>query len=136
MSDAKVLVGIDIGSAKIVTLIAKVDEEQTVNVLGVSEVKSSGIKKGQIVAIEEAVTCINASLEAAERMAGYSANKVVVSIGGSHIESQNSRGVVAVATPEGEITQNDVTRVVDAAKAVSFPTSREIIHVLPRSYIV
>lgn len=136
MSDAKILVGIDIGSAKIVTLIAKVDDEQSINVLGVSEVKSNGIKKGQIVAIEEAVQSINASLESAERMAGYSASKVVVSIGGSHIESQNSRGVVAVATPEGEITQNDVDRVTDAAKAVSFPTSREIIHVLPRSFIV
>ena len=136
MSDTKVLVGIDIGSSKIVTVIAKTDEEQVINVLGVSEVKSNGIKKGQIVAIEEAVASINASLESAERMAGYSASKVIVSIGGSHIESQNSRGVVAVATPEGEIAQSDVTRVIDAAKAVSFPTSREIIHVLPRSFIV
>lgn len=136
MADAKIVVGIDIGSAKIVTLIAKIDEEQAVNVLGVSEVKSSGIKKGQIVAIEEAVGAINSSLESSERMAGYSASKVIVSIGGSHIESQNSRGVVAVAQPEGEITVTDVTRVIDAAKAVSFPTSREIIHVLPRSYIV
>ncbi|HSD99031.1 MAG TPA: cell division protein FtsA, partial [Patescibacteria group bacterium] len=136
MSDAKILVGIDIGSAKVVTLIAKVGEEQAINILGVSEVKSAGIKKGQIVAIEEAVASINASLESAERMAGYSASKVIVSIGGSHIESKNSRGVVAVATPEGEITQSDVDRVIDAAKAVSFPTSREIIHVLPRSFVV
>lgn len=136
MSDVKIVVGIDIGSAKIVTLIAKVDEEQVVNILGVSEVKSTGIKKGQIVAIEEAVGSINNSLEASERMAGYSASKVIVSIGGSHIESQNSRGVVAVAQPEGEITPTDVSRVIDAAKAVSFPTSREIIHVLPRSFIV
>ncbi len=136
MADAKIVVGVDIGSAKIVTLIAKIDEEQVVNVLGVYEVKSAGIKKGQIVAIEEAVKSINASLEAAERMAGYSASKVFVSIGGSHIESQNSRGVVAVAQPEGEIGDNDVARVIDAARAVSFPTSREVIHVLPRSFIV
>lgn len=136
MADQKLLVGVDIGSAKIVTLIAKVDEENVINVLGVSEVPSRGIKKGQIVAIEEAVAAINSSLEAAERMAGYSASKVVVSIGGSHVESQNSRGVVAVAKPEGEITETDLTRVIDAARAVSFPTSREIIHVLPRSYTV
>lgn len=136
MSDGKILVGVDIGSAKIVTLIAKIDDEQGINILGVSEVKSAGIKKGQIVAIEEAVGAINSSLEAAERMAGYSASKVIVGIGGSHIESQNSRGVVAVAQPEGEITQQDVDRVIDAAKAVSFPTSREIIHILPRSFIV
>ncbi len=69
-------------------------------------------------------------------MAGYSASHVVSSIGGSHIESINSKGVVAVSSPGGEITQNDVTRVIDAAKAVSLPSSREIIHVLPRSYTV
>src|SRR5690242_11954955 len=99
MSEGRILVGVDIGSSKIVSLIAKIDEENVINVLGVSEVKSNGIKKGQIVAIEEAVGSINASLESAERMAGYSASKVIVSIGGSHIESQNSRGVVAIANP-------------------------------------
>jgi len=134
MSEGKIVVGIDIGTSKIVTLIAKVDEE--VNVLGVSESPANGVRKGQIVDIDEAVLSINNSLEAAERMAGYSASHIVASIGGSHIESQNSRGVVAVAHPEGEITPNDLTRVIDAARAVSLPSSREIIHVLPRSYIV
>lgn len=135
MSEGKVVVGVDVGTSKIVTVIAKVDEE-AVNVLGVSEVSSSGIRKGQIVDIDEAVLSINNSLEAAERMAGYSASHVIASIGGSHIESQNSRGVVAVARPEGEITENDVQRVIDAAKAISIPSSREIIHVLPRTYTV
>ncbi len=134
MSEGKIVVGIDIGTSKIVTLIAKVDEE--VNVLGVSESPANGIKKGQIVDIDEAVISINNSLEAAERMAGYSASHIIASIGGSHIESQNSRGVVAVARPEGEITESDLARVFDAARAVSLPSSREIIHVLPRSYIV
>lgn len=134
MTDGKIVVGVDIGTSKIVTIIAKVDE--AVNVLGVSEVKSSGIKKGQIVNIEEAVVAINSSIEAAERMAGVSVSRVIASIGGSNIESQNSRGVVAVAQPEGEITEGDVTRVIDAAKAVSLPSTREIIHVLPRSYTV
>jgi cell division protein FtsA len=134
MSEGKIVVGIDIGTSKIVTLIAKVDEE--VNVLGVSESTANGIKKGQIVDIDEAVLSINNSLEAAERMAGYSASHIIASIGGSHIESQNSRGVVAVARPEGEITESDLARVFDAARAVSLPSSREIIHVLPRSYIV
>lgn len=135
MTDGKIVVGVDIGTSKIVSVIAKVDEEY-VNVLGVSEVPSSGIRKGQIVDIDEAVLSINSSLEAAERMAGYNASHIIASIGGSHIESQNSRGVVAVARPEGEITQSDLTRVIDAARAVSLPSSREIIHVLPRSYIV
>lgn len=134
MTEGRIVVGVDVGTAKVVTVIAKIDE--FINVLGVSEVKATGIRKGQIVTIDEAVTSINSSLEAAERMAGYSVSHVVISIGGSHIESQNSRGVVAVASSEGEITKNDITRVVDAAKAVSLPSSREVIHVLPRNFIV
>ncbi len=134
MSDERIVVGIDVGTYKIVTVIAKVTD--AVNVLGVSEVKSAGIKKGQIVDIEESVAAINMSLEAAERMAGYSASHIIASIGGSQIESQNSRGVVAVSNSNGEITQSDLLRVIDAAKAVSLPSTREIIHVLPRNYIV
>lgn len=134
-SEGKIIVGIDVGTYKVVTVIAKV-VENVVSVLGVSEVKSQGIRKGQIVDIDEAVGAINASLEAAERMAGYSASRVFVSLGGSQIECQNSRGVVAVAAPQGEITENDLSRVIDAAKAISIPSTREIIHVLPRNYIV
>ncbi len=134
MNESKIVVGVDIGTSKIVTIIAKIDEY--INILGVSESRSAGIRKGQIVDIEEAVAAINASLEAAERMAGYSAAHVIVSIGGSHIESLNSKGVVAVSTPQGEVTRNDIARVIDAAKAVSLPSSREIIHVLPRNYTV
>lgn len=136
MNEGKIVVGIDVGTSKIVTLISRIDEEQNINVLGVAENPAAGIKKGQIVDIEEAVVSINASLEAAERMAGYSASRIIASVGGAHIESQNSRGVVAVSSPNGEITENDLIRVIDAAKAVSLPSSREIIHVLPRSYIV
>src|SRR5688500_7355713 len=120
-NDGRIFVAIDVGTYKVVTVIAKV-LENVVNVLGVSEVKSQGIRKGQIVDIEEAVHAINASLEAAERMAGYSASKVFVSLGGSQIECQNSRGVVAVSTPQGEITESDLQRVIDAAKAISIPS--------------
>lgn len=135
MSDGKIIVGIDVGTYKIVTVIAKITEN-IINVLGASEVKSLGIRKGQVVDIEEAVGAINTSLEAAERMAGYSASRVIVSLGGSQIECQNSRGVVAVSNPEAEISGSDLGRVIDAAKAVSIPSTREIIHVLPRSFIV
>ena len=135
MTDGKIVVGVDIGTSKIVSIIAKIDEEN-VNVLGVSETKSGGVRKGQIVDIEEAVLSINSSLEGAERMAGFSASHVIASIGGDHIESLNSRGVVAVSNPDAEITESDLARVIDAAKAVSLPSSREVIHVLPRSYIV
>ncbi len=134
MNEGKIVVAVDIGTSKIVTIITKIDE--FINVLGVSEVKATGIRKGQIVDIEEAVSAINHSLEAAERMAGYSVSHVVVSLSGSHIESMNSKGVVAVSSPDGEINQNDLTRVIDAAKAISLPSSREIMHVLPRNYTV
>lgn len=133
--ESKILVAIDVGTYKIVTVIAKV-VENVISVLGVSEVKSQGIRKGQVVDIEEAVHAINSSLEAAERMAGYSASHVIVSLGGSQIDCQNSRGVVAVATPNGEISESDLQRVIDAAKAISIPSTRDIIHVLPRNYIV
>ncbi len=134
MTDGKIVVGVDIGTSKIVTIIAKIDEE--INVLGVAETRALGIKKGQIVDIEEAVAAINSSIEAAERMAGYSVAHVTASIGGGHIESQNSHGVVAVSKPDGEIISNDVERVIDAARAISLPSTREIIHVLPRNYSV
>lgn len=135
MSDGRIVVGIDVGTYKVVTVVAKI-VESVVQVLGVSEVKSLGIRKGQVVDIEEAVGAINASLEAAERMAGYSASHVIVSLGGNQIESQNSRGVVAISDPKGEITATDLLRVIDAAKAISIPSTRDIIHVLPRNYIV
>ncbi len=134
MTEGKIVVGVDIGTSKIITIITRVDE--FVNVMGVSEVPSTGIKKGQIVNIEEAVLAINSSIEAAERMAGVSVSRIIASVGGGNIESQNSRGVVAVAQPEGEINSTDVSRVIDAAKAISLPSTREIIHVLPRSYTV
>jgi cell division protein FtsA len=135
MSEGKIIVGVDIGTSKIVTIIARVDDE-FVNVLGVSEVSSHGVKKGQIVDIKEAVDSINNSLDGAERMAGYSVSHVIASLGGSQIESQNSRGVVAVSSSAGEVTESDLNRVIDAAKAVSLPSSRQIIHVLPRNYVV
>lgn len=135
MSEGKIVVGIDVGTYKIVTIIAKIVED-VVNVLGVSEVKSLGIRKGQVVDIEEAVSAINSAVEAAERMAGYNVSRVMVSIGGSQIESQNSRGVVAVSSPQSEISPSDLGRVIDAAKAISLPSTRSIIHVLPRNYIV
>lgn len=132
-----VIAGLDIGSSKLVTIIAKTSsEEERISIVGTASVPSVGIRKGQIVNIEEATTGIISSVEAAERMAGYGVSKLFVSVGGAHIASQNSRGVVAVAEPEGEITPEDVRRVFEAARAVSLPSSREIIHCLPRSFTV
>ncbi|OGG31029.1 cell division protein FtsA [Candidatus Gottesmanbacteria bacterium RIFCSPLOWO2_02_FULL_38_8] len=132
----RIIAGIDIGSSKVTTIIASVPETGHLNIIGVSTNMSRGIKKGQIVDIEDAVKSVVQSLEAAERMAGYSISSAFFSIGGSHIASQNSHGVVAVAEPHKEITPDDVKRAVDAARAVSMPSTREILHVLPREFIV
>ncbi len=128
---------IDIGSSKISCLITIPSQDsEKINVVGVATTPSRGVRKGLIVDIEEAVGAITDCVEAAERMAGFSINSAYVSISGDHIQSQNSKGVVAITQPEGEIDQEDVYRVVEAARAISLPSSREILHVLPREYIV
>jgi len=141
MNKSQILAAIDIGSSKITTLIAQVIteevvQESSINIIGVANLPSRGIKKGQIVDIEEAVEAVISSVEAAERMAGYNVDSAFISVGGAHVSSQNSKGVVAVSNPNGEVTPEDVERVVDAASAVSHPASREIIHVIPREFIV
>lgn len=137
MGRNKTVAAIDVGSSKIATLIGQFNESgDKINIIGASSVPSSGIRKGQIVNIEEASDAIIKSVEAAERMAGFSLSRVMVSIGGAHIASQNSHGVVAVAEPQGEISSDDVRRVIESARAVSLPSSREILHVIPRTYIV
>ena len=136
MSKDKVVVGIDVGSSKVTTIITTVQAASSVNIIGVSSQPSRGLRKGQVVDIDEAVASITASLEAAERMAGHSAGTAFVSVDGTHIESQNSKGVVAVSDPHGEISQDDVMRVIEAARAISLPSSREILHVIPRYFIV
>lgn len=135
MSKDKIITGIDIGTSKITTVIGLI-EESSINVIGVSSLPAKGLKKGQIVDIDEAVSVINQSLEAAERMAGYSVASAFITAAGSHIESQNSKGVVAVSNPEGEITHEDVLRVIEAARAISLPSSKEILHVIPRYFII
>lgn len=135
MADSQIVVGVDIGSSKVAALIGKVEEE-TLNILGVSEVVSKGIRKGQIVDIEEAAGVINAVLDQAERMAGYSISHVFVSISGVHIESKNSKGIVAISEPQGEISEPDVNRVLEAAGAVSLPSTVTIIHILPKTFTV
>ena len=137
MNRSRIIAAIDVGSTKIATLIGQVDESrERINVVGASSIPSLGVRKGQIVNIEEAADTIVKSVEAAERMAGFSLSKTLVSVGGAHIASQNSHGIVAVAEPQGEITPEDVRRVIEAARAISLPSSREILHVIPRTYTV
>jgi cell division protein FtsA len=141
---SKVIAAIDIGSEKITTLIANfqtdlADLSTTINIIGVATSESGegrGIRKGQIVNLEEAVESVVDSVESAERMAGYNISKAWVSIGGAHILSQNSHGIVAVSNPEGEISHDDIKRVIEAASAVSLPPTRTLLHIIPKEYIV
>ncbi|OGE73286.1 cell division protein FtsA [Candidatus Daviesbacteria bacterium RIFCSPLOWO2_12_FULL_38_10] len=136
MAKDKIICGIDVGSSKIATLIASAEESGKINLLGVSNTPSKGVRKNQVVDIDEAVISITESVEASERMAGYSISSAFVSIGGPQIESTNSHSVVAVAEPEGEIKEGDIARVNDAAKAIALPSSLEILHVIPRTFTV
>lgn len=141
MNKPRIIAAVDMGSSKIATLISQVQVDPTtgetsVNVVGAAQSESRGIKKGQIVDIEEAVEAAISSIEAAERMAGYNLESAYIALGGAHIHSQNSHGVVAVSDPNGEITPSDVDRAIEAASAVSLPVSREVIFVVPREFIV
>ena len=132
-----IITGIDVGSSKICTVIASYDEnlETKPQVLGTSIVESKGIKRGVVINIEQAVSCIIESLELAEKMSGLTISSAIVSINGSHIASINNKGVIAVGNRD-EIMQDDVYRAVESAKTVAIPNSREIIHVLEREYVV
>lgn len=137
MPKEKIITGIDIGSTKISTTVAVVNDKK-VSVIGVSgNVESRGVKKGNIVKIDGAVEAISNSLERAERMAGVSVSSAFVTINGSHIETRNSHGVVAVSPhASSEISREDVARVTEAAQAISLSSTREIIHIIPREFIV
>lgn len=136
MARDRIISSIDVGTSKITTVIASKSEDSDARVIGVSTVPSRGLRKSQVVNIEEATEAISRSLESAERMAGTSVARAFINVGGNHISSINSHGVVAVSEPDKEIAPSDVKRVIDAAKAISMPASREILHVLPRGYIV
>ncbi len=136
MPKEKIITGIDVGSTKVSTIIAALNENK-VSVIGVSgAVISKGINRGYVVDIDDTVESISSSLERAERMAGVSVSSAYITVSGSHIKTQNSHGVVAVSNQNAEISHEDVFRVTEAAQAVSLPSSEEIIHVIPRDFIV
>ena len=129
------IVALDIGSSKISCVVANV-EGSRISVIGAHTGESKGIKSGVVNNIDKAVSSISQVINKAEMMSGQSISRATITISGTHIESLNSRGVVAVSGENSEITAEDISRVNDAAQAVSLPSSREIIHVLPREYIV
>jgi cell division protein FtsA len=130
----RIITALDIGSTKISTVIASLEESRPPSIIGVATYPSQGLKKGVIVNIDSAINSIAGSLEAAERMAGLTVSSAYISINGNHITSTNNKGVVAVA--QDEIMPEDVFRAIESARTVSIPPSREILHVIPREFIV
>jgi len=135
MSRKNIICGIDVGSSNIRTVITQIiSPEEKPRIIGVGTANSLGVRKGVIVNIEETLQAVNESLEKAERTAGITIDRAIVSIGGNHISSQYSKGVIAVGRADGEVTQDDIERVIGAAQAISIPPNREIIHIIPKNY--
>lgn len=128
----KPVVALDIGTSKVAAVIAERGDE--VRILGCGSSVSHGVRKGVIINIESTVTAIKEALSQAEAMAGVRVKNCIASISGSHLEGLNSHGVVAVKS--GEVTRDDVDRVVEAAKAVAIPLDREVLHVIPQEFII
>ena len=128
------IVGLDIGTSKVVAIVGEVNEEGEVEVIGLGTHPSRGLKKGVVVNIESTVQSIQRAVEEAEQMAGCQINAVFAGIAGSHIRSLNSHGIVAIK--DREVTQGDVDRVIDAARAVAIPADQKILHVLPQEFII
>lgn len=137
MARPKVVASLDIGSSKIRTVVGLKDENSPVpNIIGVGIAPSTGLRKGAVIDVEETINSISSSLEDAERMAGEPINHVFLGIGGNHIESLNSRGVIAISQGENEIGEDDVDRVLEAAQAVTIPSNRRILRIIPKTFIV
>src|SRR5688572_3424451 len=137
MAQTTHVTGVDVGSSTVRVAVASIERESgTPTLLGVGTAPMEGMQKGVVTDVEDAVRSVSAALDVAERVAGVPVERGYVSINGSHISSQNSRGVIAVSRADGEITAEDVTRVINAAQAVSLPSNREILHVLPQNFIV
>lgn len=132
--DEPIVVGIDIGNSKICTLVARVEGERNLRILGVGIAPSQGIRKGTIVDLNAAAEAISRSVEKAQRTSGLEITSALVSLAGSHVSSINSRGVVGISGRV--IDQNDVARALDAARAVAIPHNREVIHVIQRGFVV
>ncbi|TQS75649.1 cell division protein FtsA [Ornithinibacillus gellani] len=135
MSNSEVLVSLDIGTAQIKVIVGEVLND-SLNIIGVGSAKSNGMRKGAIVDIDQTVQSIRSAIEQAERMVGMQIDSVVVGINGNHIQLQPCHGVVAVQSENREISDEDVTRVIDGAQVISIPPEREIIDVIPKQFIV
>ncbi|PIV84441.1 MAG: cell division protein FtsA [Nitrospirae bacterium CG_4_10_14_3_um_filter_53_41] len=130
----QLIVGLDLGTTKICVIVGSKNADGKIDVIGIGTSPSKGLRKGVVVNIDSTVETIKKAVEEAELMAGCEITSVYAGIAGAHIKSLNSRGVVAIK--EKEVNSLDVDRVIDAAKAISIPMDREVIHVFPQEFIV
>ncbi|NQD37018.1 cell division protein FtsA [Permianibacter sp. IMCC34836] len=134
MTDKKLIVGLDIGTSKVVAIVGEISPEGDIQIIGLGSHPSRGLKKGVVVNIESTVQSIQRAVEEAALMAGCEIHSVYTGIAGSHVRSLNSHGIVAIR--EQEVTYDDVLRVIDAARAVAIPADQKILHVLPQEFII
>jgi len=134
-----IIVGLDIGSSFVRTVVGEVTENDTVQIIGIGKTPSPGLRNGTVVNIESTMQAIKKSIEDAEMVSGYEVMSCVSAIGGSQIESENSKGVASVSSKGNvtrEITESDMARAIEMSKVTSIPPDRQILHVVPRSYNV
>ena len=130
------LVGLDVGTSKIAAIVGEALDDGGLDVIGIGVAESHGIRRGVVVNLEAAVESIKKAIEEAELTGGVEIDSVHLGLSAAHVKAFNSRGVVAVAGKNREITSEDVRRAIDAAKAVALPSGREIVHVLPQDFVV
>jgi cell division protein FtsA len=134
VQDKRMIVGLDIGTSKVVAIVGEIGPEGKIEVVGIGSNPSRGMKKGVVVNIESTVQSIQRAVEEAELMAGCQIHSVYVGIAGSHIRSLNSHGIVAIK--DREVYSPDLERVIDAAQAVAIPADQKILHILPQEYVI
>ncbi len=133
-TDRNLIVGLDIGTSKVAAIVGEVTNEGGIEIVGIGSSQSRGLKKGVVVNLESTVHSIQRAVDEAELMAGCKINSVFAGIAGSHIGSLNSHGIVAIK--DKEVTQSDVDRVIDSARAVAIPADQRILHILPQEFII
>lgn len=129
-----IIIGLDIGTSKIAAIIGKVKSDGSIEVVGMGKHPSKGLKKGVVVNIDATVESIQRAIDEAERMSGITAKSVYVGIAGSHISSFNSNGMVAIS--HKEVGEEDIARVIDAAKTIAIPSDQEVLHILPQEFMI
>lgn len=131
---SRMIVGLDIGTSKVVALVGEVGADGTLEIVGIGSHPSRGLKKGVVVNIESTVQSIQRAIEEAELMAGCEIHSVFAGIAGNHIRSLNSHGIVAIR--DREVVQADIERVLDAGQAVAIPADQKVLHILPQEYVI